>query len=90
MNEEATISRPGRPKDSVKREEIVSAATLLFMENGYGLTSMEAVAKQAGVSKLTIYSHFADKSELFRAIIQQRHAAEFCRGCPSSGGTGAP
>jgi len=33
---------------------------------------MEAVARQAGVSKLTIYSHFADKAELFRAIIQYR------------------
>jgi TetR/AcrR family transcriptional repressor of mexJK operon len=42
------------------------------MQNGYELTSMEAVARQAGVSKLTIYSHFADKSELFRAIIQYR------------------
>ena len=72
MIEDAISCRPGRPKDSAKREEIVAAATLLFMENGYELTSMEAVARQAGVSKLTIYSHFADKSELFRAIIQYR------------------
>ncbi|MGB9153474.1 MAG: TetR/AcrR family transcriptional regulator [Alphaproteobacteria bacterium] len=72
MNIEAVTCRPGRPKDAVKREEIVKAATTLFMENGYELTSMEAVARQAGVSKLTIYSHFADKSELFRAIIQYR------------------
>lgn len=42
------------------------------MENGYELTSMEAVAREAGVSKLTIYSHFSDKSELFQAIIQYR------------------
>jgi len=66
------ICRQGRPKDSAKREDIVSAATRLFMENGYELTSMEAVARQAGVSKLTIYSHFADKQELFRAIVQTR------------------
>ena len=69
---EETLTRPGRPKDAVKREEIVIAATDLFMEKGYELTSMEAVAKRANVSKLTIYSHFADKSELFRAIIQYR------------------
>jgi TetR/AcrR family transcriptional repressor of mexJK operon len=69
---EETITRLGRPKDSAKREEIVLSATELFMENGYELTSMEAVARQAGVSKLTIYSHFADKNELFRAIIQYR------------------
>lgn len=72
MNYAPALQRPGRPKDSVKREEIVAAATLLFMENGYELTSMEAVAREAGVSKLTIYSHFADKSELFKAIIQNR------------------
>ncbi len=71
MNTETT-QRPGRPKDTAKREEIVVAATDLFMEKGYELTSMEAVAKRANVSKLTIYSHFADKTELFRAIIQYR------------------
>ena len=72
MIEETAIVRPGRPKDATKREEIVAAATELFMENGYELTSMEAVARKANVSKLTIYSHFADKSELFRAICQYR------------------
>lgn len=50
----------------------MTAATQLFLDKGYELTSMEAVAKQAGVSKLTIYSHFADKEELFRAIVQTR------------------
>lgn len=72
MIEEASNPRTGRPKDIAKREDIVVAATKLFMENGYELTSMEAVAREAGVSKLTIYSHFADKNELFRAIIQYR------------------
>jgi TetR/AcrR family transcriptional repressor of mexJK operon len=72
MNEIAQTARIGRPKDSAKREDIVVAATRLFMQNGYELTSMEAVAREAGVSKLTIYSHFADKNQLFRAIVQYR------------------
>jgi TetR/AcrR family transcriptional repressor of mexJK operon len=72
MTDKTATSRLGRPKDTAKREEIVMAATLLFLENGYESTSMEAVARQAGVSKLTIYSHFADKKELFRAIVQTR------------------
>ncbi|MDR3424273.1 MAG: TetR/AcrR family transcriptional regulator [Alphaproteobacteria bacterium] len=72
MNDESPLCRQGRPKDTVKHEEIVLAATKLFMEKGYELTSMEAVARLAGVSKLTIYSHFADKKELFRAIVQMR------------------
>jgi len=65
-------AKSGRPKDSAKREEILAAATRLFMENGFELTSMEAVARQAGVSKLTIYSHFTDKNDLFCAIMQNR------------------
>ena len=44
----------------------------MLFRSGYALTSMESVAKCANVSKLTIYSHFADKAELFRAIIQYR------------------
>jgi TetR/AcrR family transcriptional repressor of mexJK operon len=72
MNEITQTARAGRPKDIAKHEDIVVAATKLFMQNGYELTSMEAVAREAGVSKLTIYSHFADKNQLFRAIVQFR------------------
>src|ERR1700685_4220571 len=63
---------PGRPKDAAKRADILRAATALFLKDGYELTSMEAVAKKADVSKLTIYSHFADKAELFRNVIRMR------------------
>jgi len=62
----------GRPKDAGKRDNIVRAANSLFMKNGYSLTSMEAVAKNADVSKLTIYSHFANKDELFKEVIRLR------------------
>jgi TetR/AcrR family transcriptional regulator, mexJK operon transcriptional repressor len=62
----------GRPKDAAKRAEILRAATDLFLKDGYELTSMEAVARKADVSKLTIYSHFADKAELFSNVIRIR------------------
>jgi len=62
----------GRPKDATKHDGIVKAATALFMKDGYTLTSMEAVAKKADVSKITVYSHFANKDELFKAVIQRR------------------
>ncbi len=61
----------GRPKDVLKRESILLAATALFMKQGYELTSVEAIAKAADVSKLTIYSHFTNKTELFRIVIEQ-------------------
>jgi TetR/AcrR family transcriptional repressor of mexJK operon len=62
----------GRPKDASKRDGIIRAATNLFMSKGYELTSMEAVAAKAGVSKITIYNNFVDKDELFKQVIQSR------------------
>ncbi len=62
----------GRPKDTAKRDGIVRAASDLFFKDGYELTSMEAIARKADVSKLTIYSHFANKDELFREVVWQR------------------
>jgi len=64
----------GRPKNSAKRDGIIRAATALFMTKGYELTSMEAVALKADVSKITIYNHFSDKDELFKCVIQSRCA----------------
>jgi AcrR family transcriptional regulator len=59
----------GRPKS--KKEEIVKAAVKTFLENGYAATSMNQVADEAGVIKATIYSHFADKQQLFKAVIEE-------------------
>ena len=44
-----------------KRQAILDAAKSLFLTHGYANTSMDAVATLAGVSKLTVYSHFTDK-----------------------------
>ncbi|ATP43598.1 TetR family transcriptional regulator [Pseudomonas putida] len=60
---------PGRPKDLAKREAILEAAKTLFLSLGYANTSMDAVAAAAGVSKLTVYSHFTDKQTLFCAAV---------------------
>ncbi len=61
---------PGRPKDPAKREAILAAAQVLFLGNGYEGSSMEAIAAEAGVSKLTLYSHFKDKEALFSAAVK--------------------
>ncbi|MEN5304521.1 MULTISPECIES: TetR/AcrR family transcriptional regulator [unclassified Pseudomonas] len=60
---------PGRPKDLAKREAILEAAKALFLSLGYANTSMDAVAAAAGVSKLTVYSHFTDKQTLFGSAV---------------------
>jgi len=62
-------SGPGRPKDLAKRQAVLDAAKTLFLTKGYANTSMDAVAAQAGVSKLTVYSHFNDKETLFSAAV---------------------
>ena len=62
----------GRPKDIEKHTAILVAASEYFMHLGFELTSMDAIAKAAGVSKLTIYSHFEDKDSLFKAVIQSK------------------
>ncbi|MBZ0223474.1 MAG: TetR/AcrR family transcriptional regulator [Dokdonella sp.] len=63
---------PGRPKDLEKRAAILDAAKRLFPSSGYEGTSMDAIAADAGVSKLTVYSHFRDKESLFLAAISAR------------------
>lgn len=47
----------------------MQAARKLFLESGYETTSMDALAAEAGVSKRTVYSHFANKESLFGAIM---------------------
>jgi TetR/AcrR family transcriptional repressor of mexJK operon len=65
-------SGPGRPKDLVKRQAILDAAKNLFISNGYDGSSMDAIAAEAGVSKLTVYSHFTDKETLFCAAVKSK------------------
>lgn len=69
----------GRPKNEARREEIIATASRLFGELGLKATTMEHIAKELGVSKLTLYSRFSDKDELFSAVIKnkcQQHIPE--------------
>ena len=56
---------PGRPKDLAKRASILDAAKQMFTQHGFDGVSMDQIAAAAGVSKLTVYSHFGDKEALF-------------------------
>ncbi|MBP3035395.1 TetR/AcrR family transcriptional regulator [Arthrobacter sp. zg-ZUI100] len=53
-----------------KRDAVLDAAVELLLVNGYDGTSMDAVAARAGVSKTTVYAHYSDKLELFKAVLQ--------------------
>ncbi len=63
---------PGRPKDPEKHLAVLAAAKKLFPVHGFEGTSMDAIAAEAGVSKLTVYSHFRDKAFLFAAAVRAR------------------
>lgn len=71
-NNLAAPNGPGRPKDPAKRRAILDAAKTLFLSHGYANTSMDAVASEAGVSKLTVYSHFNDKETLFSSAVMAK------------------
>ncbi len=70
---------PGRPKDLSKRAAILDAAETLFVQYGFSGVSMDRIARKAGVSKLTLYSHFGDKDGLFAEAVHN-HCA---RGVPT-------
>ncbi len=54
---------------SRKRQQILEAARALFLAQGYGHVSMDAMAKLAQVSKATLYAHFPSKNRLFATIV---------------------
>ncbi|MDD8058659.1 TetR/AcrR family transcriptional regulator [Shewanella metallivivens] len=58
-----------------KRNQVLESAMELFCQNGFPLTSMDEVAKHAGVSKQTVYSHFGSKDDLFVAAIDSKCVA---------------
>jgi AcrR family transcriptional regulator len=70
---ESSAALPPEPDDqgrsARKRRAILDAAATVFLGNGYLGTSMDEIAARAGVSKQTVYKHFADKGALFVEIV---------------------
>lgn len=69
----------GRPKDLEKRARILQAAKVLFLKMGYHGSTMNQIAKEAQVTKLTVYNHFQDKETLFTCAIQETCAENISR-----------
>lgn len=63
--------------DPAKRAQILQGAARVFMEKGFDAASMEDVRRAAGVSKGTIYVYFADKIDLFEALIEEKRDSMF-------------
>jgi TetR/AcrR family transcriptional regulator of autoinduction and epiphytic fitness len=63
------VERP-QTRSELKHQAIIDAAAYEFREAGFAATSMDRIAERAGVSKRTVYNHFANKDALFEAILE--------------------
>jgi AcrR family transcriptional regulator len=72
--EELTPKRDRLTRQETKaqtRQRLIEAATEFFAVKGYEGTAVEELAKHAGYTRGAFYSHFANKEELMKAIIDQ-------------------
>jgi AcrR family transcriptional regulator len=63
--------RPSRLESAQLAVRILDVAEQLFLGHGFGATSIEAVAKRAGISKRTFYHRFTGKEALFEAVVRR-------------------
>lgn len=61
------------PGGEATREAIIEAAYQLFIEHGYHGTSMRDIAAGASITAGSIYNHFTDKEQIFKAVILAYH-----------------
>lgn len=64
-------ARRFRRRPDARPEELLDSALTVFGERGYRATTLEEVARHAGVSKGTVYLYFASKDDLFRAMVER-------------------
>lgn len=66
----AAAARPAPPRGCGPKERLFRAAIHVALENGFGKVTLDAVARQAGVSKGGLLHHFASKKDLIRAMLK--------------------
>src|SRR5690606_14134951 len=70
MKEEMTRESPAK-RPSKNRDKLLKAARRLFAERGYAETGTEDIVREAGVTRGALYHQFADKRDLFRAMLEE-------------------
>lgn len=66
----ATSSGAGRLPAPQRRRQLLDVAARVFADHGFHATTMEEVARAAGVSKPVLYHHFSSKRALYRELLQ--------------------
>lgn len=80
MTRAASASAPSAQQVKVsrgrmdKRQAILDAAMLVFAREGYAKATVDAIALEANVAKLTIYKHLGGKENLFRYVLTETSA----------------
>jgi AcrR family transcriptional regulator len=62
-----------RTQSATAHQKVLDAAVQLVAERGADATSMDAIARKSGVSKATIYKHWADKDALLLDMLAEVH-----------------
>lgn len=72
---DAGAAARSRPRQVLQRDErraqILRAAAAAFSGGGFAATSVDDVAKQAGITKLIVYRHFESKGDLYRQVLNE-------------------
>ena len=66
--EQASARRLGR---RARRDQILAAATRAFARAGFTATTLDDVAREAGITRAILYRHFESKAELYRAVLER-------------------
>lgn len=76
-------------RGNATRQQLLDAAVTVLSERGYARATTKEVARAAGVAEGTIYRHFANKQDLFKAAFAERNAANVgaITGLPELAGT---
>ncbi|HET7334104.1 MAG TPA: TetR/AcrR family transcriptional regulator [Rhizomicrobium sp.] len=71
MPQSAPQSQRWRRRKHARPQEILGAALVVFAEKGFAAARMEDIAKQAGVTKGTIYLYFPSKDAVFKSLVRE-------------------
>jgi AcrR family transcriptional regulator len=72
MSPQAT--KPARLSAEDRREQLLDAAKRVVADQGFHRTSIEAVAREAGITRPIVYGHFQDLGGLLEALIERESA----------------
>lgn len=67
----APTGRPTKEQAEQRHEQLLDRALEMFLEKGFELTTIDAIAASLNMTKRTIYARYDDKRALFRAAVQR-------------------